>query len=98
VITVATATTHISATEAAANFPALLARVRVGEEIVIESGAQPVAVLRLLAEPLGRSLSESIALADAHASEVGYEPVLDAEFAADLEEIIRKRKPRDLSA
>jgi hypothetical protein len=29
---------------------------------------------------------------------VGYEPVLDAEFAADLEEIIRKRKPRDLSA
>ena len=92
------ATTHISESEAAADFPGLLARVRAGEEIVIESDDQPVAVLRLVAEPRGRLLSESIALAQAHASELGYEPVMDAGFAADLEEIIRNRKPRDLSA
>jgi len=42
----------------------------------------------------GRLLSESIAMAKAHAKELGYEPILDAEFAADLEEIINShRKP-----
>jgi prevent-host-death family protein len=92
------AITHISAAEAAADFSRLLARVRAGEEIVIESDAQPVAVLRPAFELRGRLLSESIALAEAHANELGYEPVMDAGFAADLEEIIRNRKPRDLSA
>jgi hypothetical protein len=29
---------------------------------------------------------------------LGYTPILDAEFAADMEEIIRNRKPRDTSA
>lgn len=92
------ATIHISEAEAADDFARLLARVRAGEEIIIESGAKPVAVLRPVAEPRGRLLSESIALADVHAKELGHEPVMDAEFAADLEAIIRNRKPRDLSA
>jgi hypothetical protein len=43
-------------------------------------------------------LSESIALAESHTKELGYEPVTDAEFAADMEEIIRNREPRDTSA
>ena len=43
-------------------------------------------------------LSESIALVEAHAEESGYEPpTLDPEFAADLEEIINSRKPRNVS-
>jgi len=42
-------------------------------------------------------LSESIALAEAHAKEMDYEPTMDADFAADLREIINKRKPRDLA-
>ncbi|MGB2636840.1 MAG: hypothetical protein WAM58_23130 [Candidatus Acidiferrum sp.] len=42
--------------------------------------------------------SESIALAEAHAKELGYEPTMDADFADDLREIINSRKPRDLSA
>ena len=88
------AVTRISEAEAVAD---LLARVRAGEEIVIESGAQPVAVPRPVTEPRGRLLSASIALAEAHAKEVGHEPVMDAGFAADLEEIIRNRKPRNLS-
>jgi len=37
------------------------------------------------------------ALAEAHAKELGYEPTLDPDFAADLEEIIRSRKPRNIS-
>ena len=91
-------TAHIPETEAARDLPGLLARVRAGEEIVIEKEASPAVVLRVLVEPRGRLLSESIALAEAHAKELGYEPHMDAEFAADLEEIIRNRKPRDPSA
>ena len=92
------ATIHISEAEAARDFAALLARVRAGEEIVIEREASPAVVLRVAVEPRGRLLSESLALAKKHAEELGYEPVMDAEFAADLEEIIRYRKPRDMSA
>ena len=88
------ATIHISEAEAARDFAALLARVRAGAEIVIESDARAIAVLR----PAGnefrpRLLSESIALAKKHAEELGYEPRMDPEFAADLEEIIRSRRP-----
>ncbi|MGA3050283.1 MAG: hypothetical protein ABSD67_27025 [Terracidiphilus sp.] len=92
------ATVYIPETEAARDLPGLLARVRAGEEIVIEKDFSPAVVLRMAVEPRGRLLSESIALAEAHAKELGYEPVMDPEFAADLEEIIRNRKPRDTSA
>jgi antitoxin (DNA-binding transcriptional repressor) of toxin-antitoxin stability system len=89
---------HISEAEAATtNVATLLAHVRAGAEVVIENGARPVAVLRSLEPHPGRLLSESIALAEAHAKELGYEPTLDAEFAADLEEIINSRKPRNVS-
>lgn len=90
------ATFRISESEAGRDFVGLLARARAGEEIVIEKEAAPAVVLRA-AEPRGRLLSESIALAEARAKELGFEPVMDAAFAADLEEIIRNRKPRDTS-
>ena len=89
---------HISDVDAARDFHGLLARVRAGVEIVSESGATPVAVLRPATPGHGRRLSESIALAEARAKELAYEPVMDAEFAADMEEIIRNRKPADRSA
>lgn len=91
------ATVHIPETEAARDLPGLPARVRAGEEIVIEKEASPGVLLRLAVEPRGRLLSESLALAEAHAKEMGFEPVMDPEFAADLEDIIRSRKPRDTS-
>jgi antitoxin (DNA-binding transcriptional repressor) of toxin-antitoxin stability system len=91
------ATIHISEADAASDFASLLARVRAGLEVVIESGAQPVAVLRATAPPR-RSISESIALAEARSKELGSKPVMDAEFAADMEEIIRHRKPRNTSS
>lgn len=37
----------------------------------------------------------SIALAETHETETGQEQVLDLDFAADVEEIIRNRKPRN---
>jgi hypothetical protein len=45
----------------------------------------------------GRLLSESIALAESHSRELGYEPTMDADFAADLKEIISNRNPRNHS-
>jgi antitoxin (DNA-binding transcriptional repressor) of toxin-antitoxin stability system len=92
------AITHIPEAEAALDFTGLLARVRAGEEIVIDGDDAPAVLLRVASEPRGRLLSESIALAEVHAKEFGYEPVMDASFAADLEDIIASRKPRDHSA
>jgi hypothetical protein len=71
-----------------------MARIRAGIEVVIESETRAVAVVR----PAGgefrpRLLSESIALAKKHAEKLGYEPRMDPEFAADLEEIMNSRKP-----
>jgi antitoxin (DNA-binding transcriptional repressor) of toxin-antitoxin stability system len=89
---------HISDKEAASDFASLLARVRDGAEVVVEHDARPVAVVRPADAFRGRLLSESIALAERHAKELGYEPRMDADFAADLKEIIKSRKARDLSA
>lgn len=83
---------HLSDAEAAKDFAAVLERVREGAEIVIEHDARPVAVVRAAENVRGRLLSESIALAKEHADELGYEPVMDAEFAADLEEIIESHR------
>jgi antitoxin (DNA-binding transcriptional repressor) of toxin-antitoxin stability system len=87
---------HISEKEAATtNVATLLAHVRAGAEVVMENDTRPVAVLPSAEPHPGRLLSESIALAEAHAKELGYEPTLDPDFAADLEAIINSRKPRN---
>jgi prevent-host-death family protein len=84
---------RISEAEAANDFGRLMTRVRAGAEVIIESGKRPVAVIHP-AEPVGRTLSESIALAKAYEEETGEMPVLDPDFAEDVEEIIRThRKP-----
>ncbi len=88
---------HISEAEAARDFAGLLARVRAGVEVVIENGSMTVAVLHAPTPPR-RSISESIALAEARSKELGYTPTMDAAYASDLEEIIDNRKPRDRSA
>jgi len=79
------ATIHISEADAARDFAGLMARVRLGEEFVIESGARAVAVVHP-AKPgtsPGRLLSESIASAEARDSMA----LLDAGFTRDLEEV-----------
>jgi antitoxin (DNA-binding transcriptional repressor) of toxin-antitoxin stability system len=89
---------HISDADAASDFASLLVHVSAGAEVIIERDSRPVAVVRPAEESRGRFLSESIALAEEHAKEMGYEPTMDPAFAADLREIINTRKPRDLSA
>lgn len=93
---VAVATYHISEAEAARDFASVMVRVRAGYEVIVESESKPVAIIHTPPFPT-RTLSESIALAKAHAEELGFEPVMDADFAADMEEIIRNRKPREIT-
>jgi antitoxin (DNA-binding transcriptional repressor) of toxin-antitoxin stability system len=88
---------HISESEAASDFSLVMTRVREGAEVIIERDAKPVAVVRPPEAARGRPISQSIALAEAHAKELGYEPTMDPDFAADLREIIKSRKPRNLS-
>ena len=84
---------HISEKEASTiSVATLLAHVRAGAEVIIENGARTVAVLHA-AEPVRRTISECIALAKTHEEETGKAPVLDADFAEDMEEILGKRKP-----
>jgi antitoxin (DNA-binding transcriptional repressor) of toxin-antitoxin stability system len=83
---------HVSEAEAASDFATLMERVRAGAEIIIESGKGSVAVLHA-AEPIRRTISECIALAKAHEEETGKAPILDPDFAKDVEEILRHRKP-----
>jgi len=86
------ATIHISEADAARDFAGLMAKVRAGAEIVIENGSHPPAVLHS-AVPVPRTISESIEIARKHEQETGEAPVLDADFADDVAEIIRNRKP-----
>jgi len=67
-----------------------MARVREGAEVIIENDACPVAILRSAEPNSGRLLSESIALAEAHAKELGHEPTMDPDFAGDLEGTARR--------
>lgn len=90
------AVTHISEAAAAADFAALMDRVRAGEEIVIDSGLTPVAVIRP-ARPQADTISETLARMEASTAELGHEPVMDDEFAAIIEERVRNRKPRNFA-
>lgn len=76
------ATFRISEADAASNFAGLLARVRAGQEVVIESGRCPVAIMHMPAPP-SRTLEEAIASMpdDSRA-------VMDEDFARDVEAAI----------
>ena len=79
------ATIRISEADAARDFAGLMAHVRLGEEVVIESDARAVAVVRPAAPAgPGRLLSELIAAAESRGSSA----LLDGDFARDLEEAV----------
>lgn len=70
----------------------VLEKVQQGLEVVVERNHLPVAVLRP-ASPQRRTISECIALAEQREKERGYAVGLDPDFAADVEQIVRNRKP-----
>jgi antitoxin (DNA-binding transcriptional repressor) of toxin-antitoxin stability system len=73
------ATFRISEADAARDFSRLLARVRAGEEVVIESDRFPIAIMHLPA-PAPRTIEEAIALLPDDSK-----AVMDEEFARDVE-------------
>jgi antitoxin (DNA-binding transcriptional repressor) of toxin-antitoxin stability system len=79
---------HISEADAARDFAELLARVRAGAEVVIESetGKLPVAVIHAPAPPL-RRISECIALLPQDST-----AVMDPDFAKDVEAAIESHR------
>ena len=83
---------RVSEADAVRDLAAILQRVQAGTEVVIERDAQPLAIIRAAA-PERRTISECIALAEAHEKESDGGPVLDPDFAADVDEIVRNRKP-----
>jgi antitoxin (DNA-binding transcriptional repressor) of toxin-antitoxin stability system len=83
---------HVSEAEAVRDLASIMQHVQAGTEIVIERDEQPLAIIRAAA-PARRTISDCIALAEAHERETGQAPVLDPDFAADVEEIVRNRKP-----
>lgn len=83
---------HISEAELARDLHAVLEKVRQGAEVIVERNHQPLAVLRApVLQP--RTISECIALAEQREKERGYAVTLDPEFAAEVEQIVRNRKP-----
>jgi antitoxin (DNA-binding transcriptional repressor) of toxin-antitoxin stability system len=82
------ATFRISESEAARDFAGLMARVRAGAEVIIESDALPVAVLHMPA-PVSRTFDEAVALLPEDSP-----AVMDENFARDVEAaIIAHREP-----
>ena len=84
------ATIHISESAAAADFAGVMARIRAGIEVVIESEKRAVAVMRpaVPAPGPGRLLSELIAAAEARGSSA----LLDGSFSRDLEEVVQSHQ------
>ena len=79
---------HISEADAASNFADLLARVRAGAEVVIETerGKVPVAVIHAPAPP-HRTISECITLLPEDST-----AVMDADFAKDIEAAVESHR------
>ena len=81
-------TVRITEAELARDVYAVLARIRQeGVEVIVEQDHRPVAVIKTPQGP-GRKIGECIALAKAYEEKLGYAPVPDASFAADVQAAI----------
>jgi hypothetical protein len=81
-------TLRLTEAELARDIHAVLARVREeGLEVIVEQDHRPVAVIKTPQGP-GRKLSECIAIAKAYEENLGYAPVPDSDFAADVQAAI----------
>jgi antitoxin (DNA-binding transcriptional repressor) of toxin-antitoxin stability system len=92
----ATETHRIRESDLAKELRSVLHRVEGGAEFIVERDEHPIAVIRP-AVPFGRRISDCIALAAQHERETGQVPALEPDFADDLAEIVRSRKPREVA-
>ena len=82
---------HITESELARDLRAVLAKVREGVQVVIEEDSRPIAVIKA-PEKSKVTISGLINLAEQKEAENG-PAVLDPDFASDLAEIVRNRRP-----
>jgi antitoxin (DNA-binding transcriptional repressor) of toxin-antitoxin stability system len=90
---------HISEEEATRDFASVMRRVRAGDEVVLEDGGRPVAVLRPPAPDLGERSREVERIPGKTAAEIveglrrweaAHGPLkLDEDFARDIDEARR---------
>jgi hypothetical protein len=82
------ATVRITEAELARDVRAVLEKIERGSEVIIErEDHRPLAVVKQ-PQPVGRKISECIALAKAYEEKLGYAPVPDEDFAGDVQESI----------
>jgi hypothetical protein len=77
-------TIRITEAQLARDIHAVLADVQAGVEVIVEQDHRPVAVIKTPQGP-GRKISDCIALAKAYEQKLGYAPVPDPDFAADIQ-------------
>jgi antitoxin (DNA-binding transcriptional repressor) of toxin-antitoxin stability system len=80
-------TVRITEAELARDLHALLAKVQLGVEVIVEQDNRPVAVIKTPQVP-GRKISECIALAKEYEEKLGYAPLPDPDFAKDVQAAI----------
>jgi antitoxin (DNA-binding transcriptional repressor) of toxin-antitoxin stability system len=78
---------HMTEAELVKNVAEVLRQVRQGNEIVVEQGNRPFAVIKP-SRPAGRLISEVIA----HLKARGSTAVMDDDFARDIEEGIKSQR------
>ncbi len=89
------AVVHISESEAASDFVGLLARVREGTEVIIESEQGPRSVV-VMPQPKDGSISATLARLKTISDARGHELIMDKDFAEDVEERTHNRKVREV--
>ncbi len=89
------ATIHISQTEAERDFSGLMARVRAGEEVVIEFNASPIAIITPTRLEHGRPIADCLERSQQLAKHDRDSAIADADFAADMEAIVCARRPAE---
>jgi antitoxin (DNA-binding transcriptional repressor) of toxin-antitoxin stability system len=83
---------HMTEAEVSSDFAAVLKKIGRGEETVVDRNGQPVAIIKpARTEP--PTISDLIERASQREEQRGYTVTLDEDYATDIEQIVRERKP-----
>lgn len=82
------ATVRITEAELVRNVRAVLEKIERGNEIIIEDEHHRTLAVMKQPQPVGRKLSECLAIAQDYEEKLGYAPVPDEDFARDVQEFI----------
>ncbi len=83
---------HMSEAEVSGDFAGALSKLGRDGEIVVDRNGQAVAIIKAPAERT-RTLDELIELARRREEQRGFSIRLDDDYAADIEQVVRERKP-----